>query len=322
MKVGKEEEEGEGIVIIIISSHPPMWPLSTPRHPLAIVVHCLGKWEGREREGIVGCPRKVSLSLSLPPYMSLSFPTCCRCHGPWAIWPAEASPSSYGGGLVAHWLFPHLLLLSIIVCGRRARWASLRCHCHCPSPTPLHCCHCCCCCCCLSSTSLHHCQSSHEVGEGSTSMFGVNGKGHGGKAFARESSSLSIPHIFMSSASLSSGGCYSSTTGDYIQMDLVNFSLFILSYLIVSDFEPWGDSLQRTHLSHDLHHFTNTCLPYGEPCSIKLNLILNSSFLCCTWLCCHTHVYHRCSMLLFHSATAMWLHHVMNLQYTCPKQYW
>ena len=31
--------------------------------------------------------------------------------------------------------------------------------------------------------------------------------------------------------------CYSPTTGDYIQTDLVNFSPFILSYLIVSDFK-------------------------------------------------------------------------------------
>ena len=62
----------------------------------------------------------------------------------------------------------------------------------------------------------------------------------------------------------------------------------------------------RTHLSHALHHFTNTCLPHGEPCSIKLNFILDSSFPCCAWLCCHEHVHHTCSMLLFHSATAMW----------------
>ena len=304
MKVGKEEEEGEGIVIIIIASHPPMWPLSTPRHPLAIVVHCLGKWEGREREGIVGCPCKVSLSLSLPPYMSLSFPTCCRCHGPWAIWPAEASPSSYGGGLVGHWLFPHLLLLSIVVCERRARWASLRCHCHCPSPTPLHCCHCCCCCCCLSSTSLHHCQSSHEVGEGSTSMFGVNGKGHGGKAFARESSSLSIPHIFMSSASLSSGGCYSSTTGDYIQMDLVNFSLFILSYLIISDFELWGDSLwELTYLTtFAISQTTCVCL-MANLVLLNLNLFLTVHF-------CAVHGYAATHMPITHAhASLPFCHH-------------
>ena len=75
----------------------------------------------------------------------------------------------------------------------------------------------------------------------------------------------------------------------------------------------------KTHLSHNLHHFTNMCLPHGEPCFIKLNLILDSSFLCCAWLCCHTHVHHTCSMLLFHSATAMQLHHVINLHYACPK---
>ena len=32
--------------------------------------------------------------------------------------------------------------------------------------------------------------------------------------------------------------CYGPTHRDYIQIDLVNFSLFILSYLIISDFEP------------------------------------------------------------------------------------
>ena len=42
----------------------------------------------------------------------------------------------------------------------------------------------------------------------------------------------------------------------------------------------------RTHLSHTPHHFTNMCLPHGEPCSIKLNFILDSSFPCCAWLCC------------------------------------
>ena len=44
----------------------------------------------------------------------------------------------------------------------------------------------------------------------------------------------------------------------------------------------------RTHLSHALH---NTCLPHGKPYAIKPNFILDSSFLCCAWLCCHTHVY-------------------------------
>ena len=50
----------------------------------------------------------------------------------------------------------------------------------------------------------------------------------------------------------------------------------------------------RTHLSHALHHFTNTCSPHGKPYYIKLNFILD---------------------------TAMRLHHAINLCYACPKQY-
>ena len=46
-----------------------------------------------------------------------------------------------------------------------------------------------------------------------------------------------------------------------------------------------------THLSHAFHHFTNMCLPHGKPCFIKPNFILDSSFLCCAWLCCHTHAH-------------------------------
>ena len=95
-------------------------------------------------------------------------------------------------------------------------------------------------------------------------------------------------------ATVENDGCYSPTLRDYILMDLVNFLLLILSYLIVSDFELWGDSLQETHLSHTLHHFTNTCLPHGEPCFIKPNFILDSSFPCCAWLCCHPHAHHTC----------------------------
>ena len=44
----------------------------------------------------------------------------------------------------------------------------------------------------------------------------------------------------------------------------------------------------RSHLSHALHILTNTCLPHGKPYAIKLNFILDSSFLCSAWLCCHT----------------------------------
>ena len=49
-----------------------------------------------------------------------------------------------------------------------------------------------------------------------------------------------------------------------------------------------------THLSHTLHHFTNMSLPHGKPCFIKSNFILDSSFLCCAWLCCHMHVPSSC----------------------------
>ena len=91
------------------------------------------------------------------------------------------------------------------------------------------------------------------------------------------------------------------------------------SYLIVSDFEPWGNSLwELTYLTTFTISQTHVCL-MAKPCSIKPNFILDSSFLCCAWLCYHTHVYHTCSMLLFHSATAMQLHHVINFCYACPK---
>ena len=74
-------------------------------------------------------------------------------------------------------------------------------------------------------------------------------------------------------------------------------SQFFTFHLILSNhFRLWTMRRfsTRTNLSHDLHHFTNTCLPHGEPCFIKLNLILDSSFLCCAWLCCHTHAHLTC----------------------------
>ena len=101
-------------------------------------------------------------------------------------------------------------------------------------------------------------------------------------------------------------------SGTTFKIDLVNFSLFILSnHFRLQTVRRFS---MRTHLSHDLHCFTNTQLSYGNPCSIKLNFILDSSFLCSAWLCCHTHVHHTCSMLLFHSATTMWLHHVIHFR--------
>ena len=75
--------------------------------------------------------------------------------------------------------------------------------------------------------------------------------------------------------------------------DLSNFSLF----LILSDnfrLQTMRRFPRGTHIPHTLHHFTNTCLPHGKPCSIKLNFILDSSFPCCAWLCCHTHALSSC----------------------------
>ena len=105
--------------------------------------------------------------------------------------------------------------------------------------------------------------------------------------------------------------CYGPTLRDYIQMDLVNSSLFILSnHFRLQTMRRFS---MRTHLSHDLHHFTNMCLPHGKPCSIKLNFILDSSFPCSAWLCCHTHVHHTsilpppcgCIMLLISTMPAL-----------------
>ena len=70
--------------------------------------------------------------------------------------------------------------------------------------------------------------------------------------------------------------------------------LFSLSYLIISDFEPWGELPTGTHLLHTIHHLTNMCLSHGEPCFIKPNLIFDSSFPCCAWLCCHMHALPSC----------------------------
>ena len=110
--------------------------------------------------------------------------------------------------------------------------------------------------------------------------------------------------------------CYSPTLRDCFPMDLVNFSLFISSNCFrlqtVKRF-PTG-----THLSHTLHHFINICLPHSKPCFIKPNLILDSSFPCCAWLCCHTCTLHILCFF-FYSATAMWLHPVINLHYACSR---
>ena len=62
----------------------------------------------------------------------------------------------------------------------------------------------------------------------------------------------------------------------------------------------------RTHLSHAFHISTNTCLPHGKSYAIKPNLILDSSFPCCIWLCCHTHVHHTC-----YASLPFYHHHVV-----------
>ena len=86
---------------------------------------------------------------------------------------------------------------------------------------------------------------------------------------------------------------------------LSQFSSFylILSYLF--RLQTMRRFSMRTHLSHALHHSQTCVCLMANLVLLKLNLILDSSFLCCAWLCCHTHAHHTCSMLLFHSATAM-----------------
>ena len=77
----------------------------------------------------------------------------------------------------------------------------------------------------------------------------------------------------------------------------------------------------RTHLQY-LMTFTisQTCVCLmANLVLLKLNFILDSSFLCCAWLCCHTHAHYTCSMLLFHSATIIQLHHVINLHLCLPQ---
>ena len=79
---------------------------------------------------------------------------------------------------------------------------------------------------------------------------------------------------------------------DYTFQWTCHFSL-LWSNLIISDFELWGDSLwELTYLmpfTLSQHMFA-----YSKPYAIQLNLILDSSFLCCAWLHCHTHVHHTC----------------------------
>ena len=117
--------------------------------------------------------------------------------------------------------------------------------------------------------------------------------------------------------------CYSPISGTTHLMDLTNFSLFILSYLIISDFKLWGDSLQElTYLTLFIISPTHVCL-MANLVLLNLTLFLTVHF-CAVhgYTATYIHVHHTCSMFPFHSATAMQLHHVFNLCYACPRQYW
>ena len=77
--------------------------------------------------------------------------------------------------------------------------------------------------------------------------------------------------------------------------DFVNFSLFILSYLIISDFELWGDSLQElTYLMPFTISSTHVCLMANL---VLLNLTLS--------LTVHFHAVHG------YAATHMCITHVL-----------
>ena len=55
-------------------------------------------------------------------------------------------------------------------------------------------------------------------------------------------------------------------------LHLNGLSQFFSFYLILSNcfrLQTVRRFSTRTHLSHNLSHFTNMCLPHGEPCSIK-----------------------------------------------------
>ena len=87
-------------------------------------------------------------------------------------------------------------------------------------------------------------------------------------------------------------------------------SQFFTFHLILSDcfrLQTMRRFSMRTHLSHALHHFTNTCLPHGKPCSIKLNLILDSPFPCCAWLM----LPHTCTSHMFHASLPFCHHHAV-----------
>ena len=58
----------------------------------------------------------------------------------------------------------------------------------------------------------------------------------------------------------------------------------------------------------------------ANPILLNLTLLLTVHFHAVHgYAATYMHITH--AMLLFHSATAMWLHHVFNLRYAFPRQY-
>ena len=89
--------------------------------------------------------------------------------------------------------------------------------------------------------------------------------------------------------------CYGPTSGTTHSTDLVNFSLFILSYLIISDFKLWGDSLwDLTYLMP--FTFSQICV------CLMANLVLLNLTL---FLTVHFHAEHG------YAATHMHITHVL-----------
>ena len=79
---------------------------------------------------------------------------------------------------------------------------------------------------------------------------------------------------------------------NYIVNGLVTFLFFdlILSFQ-TSNCE---EILYENSLTSCPSHFHNICLPHGKPYAIKPNFILDSSFPCYAWLCCHIHAHSSC----------------------------
>ena len=86
------------------------------------------------------------------------------------------------------------------------------------------------------------------------------------------------------------GQCYSFFTETSFFMDLSNF---LHNFIVLFQTSNHKENLYKISLTSCSSHF-HMCLPHGKPYGIKLNFILDSSFLCCTWLCCHIHVHHTC----------------------------